>query len=521
MGIYVNPGKKRLILDRNSELYVDKSMLIAELNRRVNTKDRFICTSRPRRFGKTMAADMLCAYFSGECDSHDAFSGLKIERDPSFESNLNKYTVIAMDVNDAVTCKGRMTVPEYFDSEIIPELRKAFPMVFLDDALSLPLAIKRIYAETQEMFVLIIDEYDVVIRDQRFSGELTDYMDMLISLFKNSSVNQAVALAYLTGILPVIKEKAESKLNDFSEFTMLDAENLARFMGFTEEEVVTLATSNSMDVEQLRMWYDGYSVNGMEIYSPKSIITAVTKKRCDDFWSQTSSMDALRDYVMLNYDGLKEDIISMMAGSRINVNVSKFRNSPMDIRSKDEVFTYLIHLGYLAYDMEKREVYIPNHEIRNEWVNSVDDCPEYSSVIKVVRHSKELLEATWAMDTEKVAEAVKETHMTVTSNLTFNNEGSFQSAIRLAYFYADTCYTIVNELPAGKGYADVAFIPRKSGIPAMIVELKRDDYPVSGMKQIREKEYPRALSAYSRNMLLVSVCYSTDTKEHTCIIERA
>lgn len=289
MGTYVNPSLEKLSKAKKKQYYVDKSMIISKLNELVESENRFICVSRPRRFGKTMAANMIAAYYSKGCDSHEIFSDLEISKDPSFDEYINKYTVIKIDMNNAMNMKKNRSISEYIDDKVIPELRIAFPNIVIPKECILPEAIQIIYAQTGEKFVFLIDEYDVIIRDNLNQKELEDYLSLLVSLFKGSEVNVAIALAYLTGIMQIIKEKTQSKLNNFTEYTMLDADILAPYMGFTEDEVKKLCNKANMDFDELKRWYDGYKLNGLEIYSPKSVITAIEKKCCKDYWSITGT----------------------------------------------------------------------------------------------------------------------------------------------------------------------------------------------------------------------------------------
>ena len=521
MGTYVNPGTERLKRSKANKYYVDKSMILSVLNEKINTDDNLICVSRPRRFGKTMAANMIAAYYSKGCDSHEVFSDLKISKDPSFEDNINKYTVIKLDINDVVTNKGKLSVSEYIDEKVISELRKEYPSVTLKDGVSLSKAIMEIYSSTGDQFVFIIDEYDVIIRDQEYSSEISGYLSFLVSLFKNSTVSPAIALAYLTGIMPIIREKVQSKLNNFKEYTMISPKGMAPFMGFTEEEVQSLAQKSGVSFDDLKRWYDGYNLKGLEIYSPKSVINAIEEGVCDDYWSQTSSYEALKDNILMDFNGIKSDVIRMVSGESISVNVRKFTNTPWEIESRDDVFTCLIHLGYLGYDSEERSCFIPNYELMEEWISAIEDTPDYRSVVDLIRDSKALMEATWKGDEEIVAEAVARAHSEACSIQRYNNEGSFQSALHLAYYYAKSCYTIVNELPGGKGFADVAFIPYKPDVPAIIIELKKDDTTSAAISQIRERKYPEALEKYRDNLLLVAITYDSKTKEHRARIEKA
>lgn len=410
MGAYVNPGTKNMEIDIDDEFYVDKSLLIKVLNTKLNKKDRFICVSRPRRFGKTMAAHMIAAYYTKGCDSHEIFSGLKISKDASFEENINKYTVIQLDMNDVVTNKGPLSVSEYIEKEVINELRKVYPSVPMLDDISLSKAIRQIYSSTEDQFVFVIDEYDVIIRDQQYSSELSGYISFLVSLFKNSVTSPAIALAYLTGIMPIIKENTQSKLNNFTEYTMLNAKTMAPFVGFTEAEVKDLSLKVKMDFKELKRWYDGYNLDSLDVYSPKSVINAIEERKCDDYWTQTGSYEALKDYIILDFNGIKNDVISMVSGEHIPVNVSKFTNSRV-INSKDDVFTSLIHLGYLGYEYKDKTCFIPNYELLQEWINVLEDTPDYESVVELIKDSKKLLEATWTMDAETVAEGISRAHM--------------------------------------------------------------------------------------------------------------
>ena len=520
MGTYVNPGTRNMEIDIDDEFYVDKSMIISLLNDKVESDDRFLCVSRPRRFGKTMAANMIAAYYSKGCDSHEVFSGLKISKDPTFEENINKYTVIKLDMNDVITRKGTLTVPLFINSLVIPELKAEYPSVTMKDGVSLSKAIMDIYSSTGDQFVFIIDEYDVIIRDQEYSSEISGYLSFLVSLFKNSTVSPAIALSYLTGIMPIIKDKTQSGLNNFTEYTMIDADDMAPFMGFTEDEVQSLASKSGMAFDELKRWYDGYNLKGEKIYSPKSIIDAVKYHECDGYWTQTSSYEAVTDYISLDLDGLKDDVVSMLSGNRVEVSTSFYRNT-MSFDTKDDVLTYLIHLGYLAYDTEDGTCRIPNNEIKDMWALSMERARGYEEISRMIKDSKKLLEATWMGDEEIVAEAVARAHTEACSILKYNNEGSFQSALHLAYYYAKSCYTIVNELPGGKGFADVAFIPYKPDVPAIIIELKKDDTGDAAISQIRERKYPEALEKYRDDLLLVAITYDSKTKEHRARIEKA
>ncbi|MDY4798980.1 MAG: AAA family ATPase [Bullifex sp.] len=521
MGIYLNPGFDNLMTDRRGDNYIDKSMLIKELNGFIRKPDPLICVSRPRRFGKTMAANMICAYYTKGCDSHEAFRGLKIADDPSFEEHLNRYNVIFIDCGEMYCNKPEgWTTAQMINYCVVPEFIRAYPELEFPMECNLAMAISRVYSDTNEKFVIIMDEYDIVIREQD-SADLPSYIKLLNGLFKSNSLSNAIALAYITGILPIIRDSVQSKLNNFKEFTMVNAKRLAPFIGFTREETEYLAEKNGMDMAELERWYDGYCINGIELYSPKSVIEAVENRKCDDYWTQTGAFDAVSNYVDLNLEGLRDDVVLMLGGQHIPVTVSRYKNTMNDFGRKDDVFTYLIHLGYLAYDEKTRTCRIPNLEIIQEWGWLIGSCGRYRNVYRIVETSGKLYEATVALDAHAVTEGLSKSHELMTSNMSYNNEQSLQSAIMLAYFYAYSYYTIIPECPAGKGYADIIMIPAVPGKPALVIELKRDKTAEEAMEQIKSRSYPSALEKYRGNTVLVAVNYDSKTKIHTALLERA
>ena len=521
MGIYLNPGNVLLQQDRKASIFVDKSMIINELNKLIDTREKYVCISRPRRFGKTMAGNMIAAYYSKGCDSRELFKDLKIAQNKSYEEYLNKLNVIKIDLNGKyMSLKDKSRLIDSITESVKDELKEQFAPVKILKKDSLADALLKVYAKTNETFVIIIDEYDVLVRE-KVSKELFDeYLQFLNALFKNSTLSPAISLAYLTGILPIVRDKIQSKLNLFTEYSMTDAGRLTEFVGFTAEETKGLCEQYGMDYEECKRWYDGYDMGEMkEIFSPRSVVSAMERKRFGSYWTQTGSYEALKLYILMNFDGMKDDVIKMMGGGKVPVEVDSYLNTMTDFHGKDDVFTYLIHLGYLAYDRERQLCYIPNEEIRKQWVISVQYEEDYAPIIKLVNDSKQLLEATINKDEEAVANALTEAHIRVTNPLTYNNEASFQSAIGLAYFYANLKYTVIKELPTGKGYADLALIPYVPNIPAMIIELKNNKSVESAINQIKEKKYDDLLEHYRGELLFVGINYDPDTKEHQCRIE--
>ena len=531
MGIYVNPNNANFRISLNSPIYVDKSLLIAEINNLINTEKRFVCVSRSRRFGKTMAGNMLSAYFSKGCDSRELFANLKIAKDSSFEKYLNKLNVIKFDLNafysdrtkDEIVARvdsAKRDVVPIFTNAICKELMQQFPQVGISESDSVANAVLKIYATTGEQFVIIIDEYDVLIRERVADSVFESYLSFLNALFKNADISPAIALAYITGILPIVRDKVQSKLNMFREFTMAGAGRLSEFVGFTAAETARLCIEKGIDFEECKRWYDGYNLNGIEIYSPNSIVEAIDNNEICGYWIQTGSYEALKNYILMDFEGILQDVKTMIGGGHVDVRVSSYLNTMTDFHSKHDVFTYLIHLGYLAYDRKKQQCYIPNREVRDQWILSVEQSPDYKGVMDLVDSSKQLMESTIEGDSAAVAEALNKAHEQICNNLNYNNEGTFQSVICLAYFYANLKYTIVKEMPAGKGVADVVMIPYVPNTPALIIELKRNACEKTALNQIRAKNYGNALEKYSGDLLFVGVNYNEKTKEHKCVIEK-
>ena len=525
MGLYLNPNAEAFKDDRNTRIYIDKSLIVAELNKLVSSKEDFLCISRPRRFGKSMVGNLISAYYSKGCDTREIFSQMKIGQVPDYDKYLNKLNVIKLDLNGWYQNSIQRRRKEYLIADIhktlAGEFKESFDSIVFSGEETLDQCILKVYKETGEKFVIIIDEYDVLVRE-RVSEELfQDYLSFLNGLFKDTTLRPAIALAYITGIIPIVRDKVQSKLNEFMEYTMLRPRQFAGMIGFTEEEVKELCETYDMDYDECLRWYDGYKMSDtIRVCNPLSIVTAIHDREFDSYWSATGSFEALRDYILMDFEGIRQDVIKMISGESVPVNVLKYQNTMESVNSKDNVFTYLIHLGYLCYNRKDKTCSIPNEEVRIEWINSIEDSADYKKVMAVVNASKRLLDDTIQGNEEAVARALDAAHTEVTNPLTYNDEHCFQSAICLAYFYANTRYTLVKELPTGKGYADLVLIPYLPNIPALVIELKHNKSTESALQQIKEKNYCQALNNYKGDLLFVGISYDEKTKEHTCRIEK-
>lgn len=520
MGVYLNPGNYNYRRACNSQIYVDKTELITLTNNVIDTEQRFICISRPRRFGKSMAANMLTAYYGKNCDSSEIFEKYKIAECESYRKNLNQYNVIAVNVQNFLSVVNSVEeLISSVQSEILIELKENYSDKISEQDKILSMALEKIFSKTEEGFVFIIDEWDCILREKKYTAEdHKKYLDFIRNLLKDKSY---VSLAYMTGILPIKKYGTHSALNMFDEYSMTDPGDYAEYIGFTEKEVAELCEKYKVDFEKEKEWYDGYGFNNeLHIYNPKSVVDSIRRKNFSSYWTQTETYEALKCYVKMNYDGLKDAIIQMLAGENVKIDYRTFQNDMTTFEGRDDVLTLLVHLGYLAYNNEKSEVFIPNAEVRAEFVRAIKGC-NWSEVITSIEKSEQLLHATWEMQETEVAKMIDEVHMQNTSILTYNDENSLSCVISLAYYYAINEYTKIRELPTGKGFADIVYIPRKhSDKPAMIVELKYDKSAEGAIAQIKEKKYIESLKEYQGNLLLVGISYEKNTKRHTCVIEK-
>ena len=521
MGTYINIGNTGFQRARNSE-YVDKSGLIAVVNSTLFTERSFSCVTRCRRFGKSMAAKMLCAYYDQSCDSRSLFADLQIADDPSFEKHLNKYPVIYLDMSGFMMNIHDADIVSFIEERLKKDIMEAYPAVESRADDSLMDCLLRIATSTQQSFIFIIDEWDAICREhQPGTAAMDQYVNWLRSMFKDVNASRVFAAVYMTGILPIKKYETQSALNNFIEYSMVSPAQMARYFGFTKDEVRALAAKHGMDFDELEKWYDGYQIGGEQsMFNPNSVMQAINKRWCESYWASTGAYDTVSTYIQMNFEGLHDDIIDMLAGGRCTVRVVGFNNDLHEVTSRDDVLTVLIHLGYLSYDRETRECYLPNREVAIEMESAVRKT-NWQGVIEAIKTSERLLQSLLRGDAEAVAAGLERVHRQEVSLFKYNDENSMACVISLAFYAARNDFHVHREYQTGDGYADLVLIPRKNvNKPAVVIELKYDKTTDTAISQIKQKRYPEKVAEYSGDLLLCGISYDREAKTHSCRIER-
>ena len=552
MGNILNPTENnsfiKLVKFKDSEIFVDKTDFIEKISAKVNTQNCFLAITRPRRFGKTVTADMLLAYYSKGYAGQNIFDKLEIANKPSFAEHLNKYNVLYIDMNsirddyiaytedEDLQVKGVTSIVDYLQYSVIEELKenKEYANILSESRKvgkkNLSSALNEICNHTKEQFILIMDEWDLICRDYRNEPELLEkFIEVMRGLFKSDKGQACFALAYLTGILPIKKYNSQSALNCFDEYNMLAPGNYATYFGFTEEEVAQIVKSHDYKVshQDLKEWYEGYKIKGIDIYNPNSVCKAVSRNECISYWSGTSSNEEVINLINMNFDGIKDDIIHLIEGSTIQFSCITFQNDMVSIENKDDIFSLLVCLGYLGCVDDGgnyRLAYVPNKEIRTALSSIIKSQPWFNSM-PIIERSQSLFEAITTLDANKIANIITEIHNSPNvSLLTYNREESMVFCLISGLMWCtERDYECYRELQSGKGSADLIYVPKRNmHLPILLIEFKYGQSAEEAMNQIKEKEYfSRYIDGdYPNDVLLIGINYNPKTKEHQCLIEK-
>ncbi len=552
MGSILNPVDGNSFVDlakfKDEDIFVDKTDFIAKMSENINKNKRFFAVTRPRRFGKTVTADMLLAYFSKEYDGKKIFDNLKISQENNYAEHMNKYDVIYIDMNSikdkylsykddsSLYIEGIDDIVDFLQYMVICDLKEnkeyaeQIDKAPLVGKKSLSSALEAVCKNTGEPFIFIMDEWDLIYRDYRNEDALQEkFIEFLRGLFKSKSGQACFAFAYLTGILPIKKSNSQSALNGFKEYNMLSPEPYEKYFGFTEDDIAEILRSPSCDIshQELNEWYEGYKLNGIDIYNPNSVVSAVNDGKCKSYWSGTSSNEDVVHLINMNFDGIKDDIIHLIEGSTIQFNCRTFQNDMVSIENKDDIFSLLVCLGYLGCvddGADDRTAYVPNKEIKTALSALVKAQPWFNSM-PIIERSESLFKAITDLDGNKTAETITEIHNSPNvSLLTYNREESMVFCLISGLMWrTEREYECFRELQSGKGSADLIYAPKRNmNLPILLIEFKYGLSADEALEQIKEKEYFSRYrdGDYPNDVLLIGINYNPKTKDHQCLIEK-
>ena len=548
MGNILNPTKENsfeiLVNFKDKDIFVDKTDFIEKISAKINTDKRFMAVTRPRRFGKTVTAHMLSAYFSKGYVGRSIFDELEISKKDSYEQHLNKYNIIYIDMNsinglyDGYTNKNQKVegvndLVDYLEYSIIKDLRERedFAECFNKHQIEntgLLEALSNLRNDLNTKFIFIMDEWDLIYRDYRNEEPLQKkFIEFLRGLFKSDGGKACFALAYLTGILPIKKYNSQSALNNFDEYNMLSSGNFAPYFGFTEDEVAEIVKSPDCKVSHhdLKEWYEGYKIKGIDIYNPNSVCKAISRNECISYWSGTSSNEEVVRLINMDFDGIKEDIINLIEGDEVTFSCANFQNDMVTLKDKNDVFSLLVCLGYLGCAETKNQfrkvAYVPNAEIKAVLLDIVREQNWYER-IETIKRSENLLKAIKELDGTTVATIIQEIHnSSAVSLLDYNDEESLTYCVMTGLLWSTLDdYSYHREDQAGKGRVDLVYEPLTRRHPLILIEFKYDGSAEDAIAQIKKQEYFKRYTGQYRNIIIVGINYSTKTKEHQCLIEK-
>lgn len=518
MALYLNTNTayKDFQMLCNDKYFVDKSAIIEKVNERIKTKNRFLCVTKPRRFGKTSVLNMLGAYYGKAYPSGEMFAGLNISKSPDFSAHLNQYNLISFSMNE-LPGRGN-TYQDYigrFETNIRNDIKAAYPELADLESGSL----SDLLTATGDEFIFIIDEWDYIFSHDIYRENHGDFLEFLRDLLKDKPY---AALVYMTGVLPIKKYSVGSALNMFKEYTMLNDPYFEEYFGFTEEEVEMLCgRQTKLTLDEVSEWYNGYaSRDGMKLYNPRSVVCALEDGCCQSYWTRTGKMDEVLFFLKYNIGEVRDDVIKMINHMPVRIDIKKeYAAGQEKPANKKEIYSAMIIYGLLSY--HERELRIPNKELMMEFENALED-DDFGYVAELVRNSEEVLNATLEQNEEAVVSFLHNIHNSEIPILKYNDENSLSCVVTLAYLSARNKYKVEREEKSGKGFADFIFYPRRKNLPGIVIELKADSTPEAAIQQIKEREYCEKLRKGGvENILLAGISYDTVRKEHQCRIEAA
>lgn len=534
MGLFLNTLSPKVLYEEivKSTYFVDKTDFISQVAERIGTSNKYLCITRPRRFGKTVMANMLGAFFTKAGDSRHIFSSLSISKNTQAMQQLNHYNVIYIDFSrvSADTTSYTSYIENIIDI-LKNDLQKAYPQVDYREGSGVAEDLERIMAATGERFIFIFDEWDAIFHASFVTEEdRKSYLLFLKDLLKDRSY---VYLAYMTGVLPISKYTSGSELNSFAEYNMATMVMYSDIFGFTDSEVDALFAKYLQSVpkpkvtrEGLRVWYDGYhTASGELMYNPRSVVLALQNNQLYNYWTSSGPYDEIFYYIKKKVQAVRDDLALMVACERISVKIQEYAAMLLELNTKQQIFSAMVVYGLLTY--EKGQVFIPNKELMDKFNELLLTKPALGYVHQLALKSELMLQATLQGDTETMSRILEFAHNTETPLLVYNNETELSAIVNLVYLAARDKYFVQREDRAGKGYVDFIFYPYNEQDDCLILELKVDHTPEEAIEHIKEKEYALRFAPtlgdahrrYTGRILAVGIGYSKKDKLHRCKVE--
>lgn len=533
MGMFLNsiaPYDKYKMISKDP-YFVDKSLMIEELIPALGREQRFFCIVRPRRFGKTVMANMIGAFFGKVRDSKDIFGHQAIAGSKWYKKHLNRHEVIYLDCSEVPKeCRDYRSYISRIEDGIYRDLTQAYPDLELDQGMAVWDLLSLIFEEKEQKFLFVIDEWDALFHMSFITEEdKQEYLLFLKSLLKGKSY---VEFAYMTGILPIAKYSDGSELNMFLEYDMATKIRFGEYFGFLNSEVDGLYEKYRAETarpritrEELDEWYDGYHTAGGErLYNPRSVVSALTNNQLANYWTSSGTYDSVFYYVRNNVEEVRDDIALMVSGEHVEARMQEYAATAMELETKNQIYSAMVIYGVLTY--ENGEVLIPNKELMLKYEELLLNKESFGYVYRLARESAKMLKATLAGDTRTMSEILQYVHNTETPILSYNNETELSAVVNLVYLAARDRYRVEREDKAGKGFVDFIFYPYRMNELGIILELKVDHTPEEAVRQIKDKEYILRfrgrlgeVPGYTGEVLAVGIGYEKKTKKHSCKVE--
>ena len=532
MGFYLDSAAPKTLYrsEVKSPYFVDKSMVLKELFQFMKTRNKHICITRPRRFGKTVMTNMIASFFTDAQDSSDIFDHLKIAKDDDYKTYLNQYKVIQINFSEMPDeCEDYKKYIRRINKLLKEDLKELYPQLKLDYEDTIKDLLRKIYERTGDEFIFVFDEWYYIFHEWFMTDRDKDeYLAFLSTLLKDQPY---VKMTYMTGILPIAKYSSGSKLNMFVEYTMASEERFSDAFGFTDSEVDELfkryqknTEKQNLTREDLRIWYDGYHTkSGERMYNPRSVVVALTNNNLGNYWTNSGPYDEIYSYIEHNVDDVRDDIALMVSGEAVPARVREYAAVSMNLSTRDEIFSAMVVYGFLTY--ENGKVSIPNKELMDRFGEMLQKESSMGYVYQLAKHSRKMLEATIHGDTKTMEKILEYAHNTEVPILSYNHEVELAAIVNLVYLSARDYYRVEREDKAGTGFVDFIFYPyNKEEYPGIILELKIDSTPQEAIAQINDKKYELRLKGKLgekglEQIVKVGISYNKKTKSHQCKVE--